>query len=58
MKVGERLYDPPHIEHEVERKPHESARCGRSAERSGYRVVTLTSCNDINAKSPGGLAGH
>ena len=47
-KVGERLYDPPHIEREVVRKQHESARCGRSvgarsAERFGYQVLTPTS---------------
>jgi len=46
--VRERLYDPPYIEHEVGRKSHESARCGRrvgaqSAERSEYQVLTPTS---------------
>ena len=48
IKVGERLNDPPHTEREVGRKPHESAKCGRSvgarsAERSGYQVLTPTS---------------
>ncbi len=47
-KVGERLYDPPHMEHEVVRMRHESAECGRivvvrSAEQSGYRFLTPTS---------------
>ena len=49
---GERLYDPPHMEREVGRKPHESAECGRSvgarsAKRSGYQVLTPISfyCN-------------
>ena len=40
--MNERLYDPPHMEHEVVRMRHESAECGRivgvrSTEQSGYQ---------------------
>lgn len=42
MSVGERLNDPPHIEREVGRKHHGSARCGRSV------VYEVRNASDIS----------